>query len=148
MVVQMLSGITLTVKWHWIGNRLVEWLSIGNQVTWVVVQWLSCSTLAVNWHWIENRLVEWLYIGIQVTWVVVQWLSCCTIAVKWHWIKTRLVKWKLLFNGWVVVHYHSSGTGLERDWLSGYPLVIRQPDWLSSSTLAVKWHFIGPMAEW
>ena len=81
--------------------------------------------------------------------MVFQWLSCCTIAVKWHWIKTRFVKWKLLFNGCVVVHYHSSGTGLEGDWLSGYPLVIRQPEWLSSRTLAVKWHWIETrLVEW
>ena len=53
--------------------------------------------MAFKWHWIG--LVEWLSIGNQITCVVDPWLSGST--------------------------WHSSGTGLELDWLSGYPLVIR-----------------------
>ena len=58
MVVQWLSGITLTVKWHWIRTRSVELLHIGIQVILVDVQWLSGSTLAVKWLWIGTRLVK------------------------------------------------------------------------------------------
>ena len=65
MVVQWLSGSTLEVKWHWIGTRLVEWLS--NQVTRVAFQWLSGSAFAVKLHLIGTRLVECFSIGFQVT---------------------------------------------------------------------------------
>ena len=59
-----------------------------------MAEWLY---MAFKWHWIG--LVEWLSIGNQITCVVDPWLSGST--------------------------WHSSGTGLELDWLSGYPLVIR-----------------------
>ena len=69
----------------------------------VIRFFLSGSTLASEWHWIGTRLVEWLSIGNQVTQVVVTWLSCST--------------------------WHLSCTGLDLDWLGGYPSLIRSLEW-------------------
>ena len=49
-------GIAVTVKWHWIGNAIIEWSFIG----------LIGSTVTVKWHWICIGLVEWSFIGIKV----------------------------------------------------------------------------------
>ena len=67
MVVQWLSGCTLALKWHWIGARLFEWLSIGNQAIGLLVQWLFGSSFSFKWYWIGTRLVELLSIGNQVS---------------------------------------------------------------------------------
>ena len=50
------------MQWYWIGNGLVGWLSIGNQVYLSrspLAEWL---TVALQWHQIGNGLVEWLSI--------------------------------------------------------------------------------------
>ena len=53
----------------------------------------------------------------------------------------------------MVVHWQSSGTGLELDLLSCYPLgnqvTLVVVQWLSGCTLAVKSHWIGTrLVEW
>ena len=65
--------------------------------------------------------------------MVVQWLSGLSLAFKWYWIGIDLLSGYSLViryfewysNGRVVVHWQLIGTGLELDWLIGYPLVIR-----------------------
>ena len=47
----------------------------------------------------------------------------------------------------MVVHWHSSGTGLELDCLSGYLLVIRQLDCKSNGCLVVHFHSSGTGLE-
>ena len=89
----------MAVKWHCIGNGLVEWLSIGRKIISVVFYCSSGITVAVKWHSIGNGLVEWLSIGSKVISVVF------TVRVAFQW--------------------QSSGTALAMDWLSGYPLIVK-----------------------
>ena len=60
----------MAVKWHWIGNGLAEWLSIGSKVISVVFNRPSGITVAVKWHSIDNGLEELLSIGSKVISVV------------------------------------------------------------------------------
>ena len=72
--------------------------------------------------------------------MVFQWLSGCTLAFKWtrfelDWLSDyplviRLLEW--YSNGYVVVYWHPSGTGLELDWLRDYPQVIKLLEWYSN----------------
>ena len=66
----------MAVQWHWIGDRLVERLSSGSQVS---VEWqLSDTPLGVKWH----------QIGSQVE---VKWQSSVTpLVVEWHYSGIRL----------------------------------------------------------
>ena len=54
MIFYRLSDNTVAVKWYWIGDELVEWLSLGS---------LSGIRLAQLWHSIGSGLAEWIYIG-------------------------------------------------------------------------------------
>ena len=66
----------MAVEWHWIGDRLVERLSSGSQVS---AEWqLSDTPLVVKWH----------QIGSQVE---VKWQSSVTpLVVEWHYSGIRL----------------------------------------------------------
>ena len=53
MGVHWLIVSTVAVKWHWIGNGLVEWVSIGKQVYLIripLAEWqYSGNGLAMDW---------------------------------------------------------------------------------------------------
>ena len=122
----------MAVKWHWIGNGLDEWLSIGKRVISVVFYCPSGITVAVKWHCIGNGLVEWLSIGKKVISVIFHCLSGITVEVKWLCIGNGLVEWfsigrkviSVVITVGVALQWRSSGTQLAMDWLSGYPLVV------------------------
>ena len=66
----------MAVEWHWIGDRLVERLSSGSQVS---AEWQLSDTPLV---------VKWYQIGSQVE---VKWQSSVTpLVVEWHYSGIRL----------------------------------------------------------
>ena len=70
----------MAVKWHWIGDRLVEMLSSDSQVA---AEWQSSDTpLVVKWHRIGSQVeVKWQSSGIGL---VIDWLRGCQLAVEWQ----------------------------------------------------------------
>ena len=144
MVFQLLSGCTLALKWHWIGTRFVELLSIGNQVTSVVFQWLSGSKFAVKWQLIGTRFVVRFSIDNQETewwsngWVafVVNGLSSgiCSLSgiiltVQWRQLGSQ-VAW-----AWLGGTYKQSGSQVTLQWhlIDWRIFIIQVAAWWSSS---------------
>ena len=157
MIFYWLSDNTVAVKWYWIGDELVEWLSLGS---------LSGIRLAQLWHSIGSGLAEWIYIGwglalevffywVSGIWLAVQWRcigkpsgyplaiwgtphwgSDSKVASDWQSSGIRMVRWHIL------VEWQSSDSAVASDWQLNV-LLIEESFWLKwqhgGVQVAMKW---------